>query len=63
MDAKTMTTACGLRFLTDYPDGDHFFSVARAAHNPDRARTQSGPVADLEKKWYEMVAITGAFLF
>ena len=62
LGAKTMTLECGLRFLTDYLDGDHYFSIARPAHNLDRARTQFKLVADMEEKWDEMIAITEAFL-
>lgn len=54
MGAKTMTMECGLRFLTDYLDGDHYFAVHREGQNLDRARTQFKLVADMEKKWTEM---------
>ena len=32
MGAKTMTMECGVRFLTDYLDGDHYFAVHRDGH-------------------------------
>ena len=54
MGAKTMTMECGVRFLTDYLDGDHYFAVHREGQNLDRARTQFKLVADMEKKWDEM---------
>lgn len=54
MGAKTMTMECGVRFLTDYLDGDHYFAVHRDGQNLDRARTQFKLVADMEKKWDEM---------
>ena len=54
MGAKTMTMECGVRFLTDYLDGDHYFAVHRDGQNRDRARTQFKLVADMEKKWDEM---------
>lgn len=57
MGAKTMTMECGVRFLTDYLDGDHYFAVHRDGHNLDRARTQFKLVADMEQKWDEMMAI------
>ena len=50
MGAKTMTMECGVRFLTDYLDGDHYFAVHRDGQNLDRARTQFKLVADMEKK-------------
>ena len=57
LGAKTMTLECGLRFLTDYLDGDNYFSVHRDNHNLDRARTQFKLVADMEAKWEEMQKI------
>ena len=54
MGAKTMTMECGVRFLTDYLDGDHYFAVHRDGQNLDRARTQFKLVADMENKWDEM---------
>ena len=54
MGAKLMTLECGLRFLTDYLDGDHYFAIHRPGHNLDRARTQFKLVADMESKWEEM---------
>ena len=35
--AKLMTLECGIRFLTDYLEGDHYFHTARPGHNLDRA--------------------------
>lgn len=57
MGAKTMTMECGIRFLTDYLDGDHYFAVHREGQNLDRCRTQFKLVADMEKKWDEMQKI------
>ena len=54
LGAKVMTMECGVRFLTDYLDGDHYFAVHRDGQNRDRARTQFKLVADMEKKWDEM---------
>lgn len=55
MGAKTMTMECGVRFLTDYLDGDHYFAVHREGQNLDRCRTQFKLVADMEKKWDEII--------
>ena len=52
--AKIMTLECGMRFLTDYLEGDVYFHTARPRHNLDRARTQIALVKDMEKKWDEM---------
>ena len=57
LGAKVMTMECGVRFLTDYLDGDHYFAVHREGQNLDRARTQFKLVADMEKKWDEMQKI------
>ena len=54
MGAKTMTMECGVRFLTDYLDGDHYFAVHREGQNLDRCRTQFKLVRDMESKWEEM---------
>ncbi|MCI5746155.1 MAG: aminoglycoside phosphotransferase family protein [Erysipelotrichaceae bacterium] len=40
MGAILMTYECGLRFLTDYLDGNHYFKVDYPTHNLIRARTQ-----------------------
>ena len=55
--ARTMTLECGLRFLTDYLDGDHYFAIHREGHNLDRCRTQLKMVQDMEGKWEQMLAI------
>lgn len=57
MGAKIMTLECGLRFLTDYIDGDHYFAIHRDGHNLDRCRTQFKLVADMENKASRMDAI------
>ena len=62
LGAKLMTLECGLRFLTDYLDGDHYFSVSRPGHNLDRARTQFRLVAETERRWDEIRSIIREFL-
>lgn len=54
LGAKTMTLECGVRFLTDYLDGDHYFAIHRPGQNLDRARTQFKLVVDMEAKWSQM---------
>ena len=54
MGAKTMTFECGMRFLTDYLQGDTYFKVHREGHNLDRCRTQFKLVEDMDQKWYTM---------
>ena len=55
--AKMMTLECGMRFLTDYLEGDIYFHVSKKEHNLDRCRTQLALVADIEKKWTDMKTI------
>ena len=57
LGAKLMTLECGVRFLTDYLNGDVYFAINRPNQNLDRARTQLKLVEDMEKKWPEMQAI------
>jgi hypothetical protein len=52
-----MTLECGLRFLTDYLDGDQYFSIARPEHNLDRARTQMKLVQETERNWDQIQKI------
>lgn len=56
--AKLLTLECGMRFLTDYIDGDVYFGTAYPEHNLVRCRTQFKLVADMEAKFDEMVRIT-----
>ena len=52
--AKLMTLECGMRFLTDYLEGDHYFKTHREGQNLDRCRTQFKLVADMEAQWAAM---------
>ncbi|MBO5364065.1 MAG: aminoglycoside phosphotransferase family protein [Clostridia bacterium] len=57
MSAKLMTLECGIRFLGDYLDGDHYFRIHYPEQNLDRARTQFKLVADMESKMETMQSI------
>ena len=57
MGAKTMTIECGVRFLTDYLNGDVYFHTTRPGQNLDRCRTQMKLVEDMEAKWQSMLQI------
>lgn len=57
--AKLMTLECGVRFLTDYLNGDTYFKTAYPEHNLARARNQFALVRDMEHKWDEMCKIIG----
>lgn len=55
--AKLMTFECGMRFLTDYINGDTYFKTAYPEHNLVRAKNQFALVADMEKHMAEMEEI------
>lgn len=44
-----MTYECGMRFLTDYLDGDNYFKIKYPEHNLVRCRTQFKLVAKMEE--------------
>lgn len=47
---KLMTFEVGIRFLTDYLEGDVYFKAHRPGHNLDRARTQLKLVERIEEQ-------------
>ena len=47
---KLMTFEVGIRFLTDYLEGDRYFKVHRPAHNLDRCRNQFALVASIAEQ-------------
>lgn len=55
--AKLMTLECGIRFLTDYLEGDHYFRIHYPEQNLDRCRTQFKLVSDMEQQFEEMLRI------
>ncbi|MBQ8267736.1 MAG: aminoglycoside phosphotransferase family protein [Clostridia bacterium] len=55
--AYLMTLECGVRFLTDFLNGDVYFKIHRENHNLDRCRTQFKLVSDMEAKEAELRAI------
>lgn len=61
LGAKIMTLECGMRFLTDYLNGDVYFKINRENHNLDRCRTQLKMVSDMETKWHEMTGIVNKY--
>lgn len=60
--AKMMTFECGMRFLTDYLDGDVYFKTKYPEHNLDRARNQFKLVRDMEVKMDKMQEIVNKYL-
>jgi hypothetical protein len=49
-----MTLECGIRFLTDYLDGDVYFRTHYEGHNLVRARNQFKLVYEIEQHMDEM---------
>ena len=60
--AKLMTLECGIRFLTDYLEGDTYFHISRERQNLDRCRTQFKLVSDMEERWPELEAIVRGYI-
>jgi len=54
---KLLTFECGIRFLTDYLQGDVYFKTRRPGHNLDRCRSQFALVGAIEKRSDELEAI------
>lgn len=55
--AKLMTLECGMRFLTDYLNGDTYFKTSYDNHNLVRAKSQFALVRDMEKNMDKMEEI------
>ncbi len=59
--AKLMTLECGIRFLTDYLDGDNYFRIHYPEQNLDRCRTQFKLVRDMEEQFDAMHAVVAKY--
>ena len=57
LGAKIITIELGMRFLTDYLDGDVYFKIDRPTQNLDRCRAQLRLAADMEAQWPQMQQI------
>jgi N-acetylhexosamine 1-kinase len=57
-----MTFECGMRFLTDYLDGDNYFATKYEGHNLVRARTQLKLASEHEKQFDALKKIVLAIL-
>ena len=55
--ARLMTLECGIRFLTDYLDGDNYFRIHYPEQNLNRCRTQFKLVRDMEEQFDAMAAV------
>jgi len=54
---KLITLEIGIRFLTDYLEGDTYFKTHREGHNLDRCRTQFKLVESIEEQMDDMMAL------
>ncbi len=62
MGALLMTLECGLRYLTDYINGDLYFHPAYQEQNLQKARVQLCLAADMQKKRDAMLRITSQLI-
>ena len=56
---RLITYNIGLRFLTDYLNGDKYFATQREGQNLDRARVQFAMIRDMERNKATMERIAG----
>ena len=61
LSARMMTYECGIRFLTEYLQGDTYFKIHYPDQNLDRCRTQFKLVWDMEQKEEEMKKIVSKY--
>ena len=57
---QVITFETGMRFLTDYLDGDQYFRIHHEEHNLDRCRTQFALVREMELNFDKMKDIVNA---
>lgn len=62
MGALMLTLETGLRFLTDYLNGDTYFHTDYPEHNLVRARNQFKLVSDMEQKMPQMQAMIEKYI-
>ncbi|MBQ8108988.1 MAG: aminoglycoside phosphotransferase family protein [Clostridia bacterium] len=62
LGALVMTFEVGLRFLTDYLDGDRYFRIEYPDHNLVRARCQFKLLTDMEAHEEDMKCIVGEMI-
>ncbi|MEH0153146.1 aminoglycoside phosphotransferase family protein [Limibacter armeniacum] len=55
--AKLITYIMGVRFLTDYLDGDNYYKIAHKEHNIQRTQAQFKLVESMEQQYEEMQEI------
>ena len=50
---RNITQIMGLRFLTDYLEGDRYYHTSRPGHNLDRCRNQIALIRSMDAQWSE----------
>ncbi len=61
--ARLITLECGVRFLTDYLQGDTYFKIERPGQNLDRCRTQFKLVQEMEDNLQQMQQIVEKYAY
>lgn len=59
--AELITLECGMRFLTDFLNGDVYFKIHHPQQNLDRCRTQFKMVSEMERQRGEMRGIVAHY--
>ena len=54
LSGKIITTEIGIRFLTDYLEGDTYFKIRRPLHNLERCRNQFTLVKSIAEQMPKM---------
>jgi hypothetical protein len=55
---RNITQIMGLRFLTDYLEGDHYYRITRPGHNLDRCRNQIALIRSMDAHWAAALEIS-----
>jgi Ser/Thr protein kinase RdoA (MazF antagonist) len=56
---RNITQIMGLRFLTDYLEGDHYYRTTRPGHNLDRCRNQIALIRSMDAQWKGILELAG----
>ncbi|MDR2536623.1 MAG: aminoglycoside phosphotransferase family protein [Treponema sp.] len=59
---RNITQIMGLRFLTDYLEGDHYYHISRDRHNLDRCRNQITLIRSIDAEWEKAEQIVSLLL-
>jgi hypothetical protein len=53
---RNITQIMGLRFLTDYLEGDKYYRISRPDHNLDRCRNQIALIRSMDAQWEKVLS-------